>query len=142
MSSQVKALKVVRGAGRDILDHRITLTLRGFHTPLASDCGTLHVTIGSMENRQLPEGWTLQQVRDVSGDERAEVLSPDRSVVYCGVVSAADEALYPTLVLGFGVLCIVKVANDNDWYMGSLNDDGSVICWSIYDDLHEALRGL
>ncbi|MEV5281668.1 hypothetical protein [Streptomyces sp. NPDC052811] len=36
----------------------------------------------------------------------------------------------------------MKVANDNDWYMGSLNDDGSVICWSIYDDLYEALRGL
>ncbi|MEV6181750.1 hypothetical protein [Streptomyces sp. NPDC052015] len=26
--------------------------------------------------------------------------------------------------------------------MGSLNDNGSVTCWSAYGDLHEALRGL
>ncbi len=32
--------------------------------------------------------------------------------------------------------------NDDDWYMGSLNDDGSVTCWSAYSDLYEALRGL
>ncbi|MFI0976270.1 hypothetical protein ACH4SP_04470 [Streptomyces sp. NPDC021093] len=92
-----------------------------------------------MENRQPPAGWTLQQIRDVSGDTRAEVLSPDRSVVHC---DAPDEVLHPTLVLGFGELCIVKVSHDDDWYMGSLNDDGSVLCWGVYDDLHEALRGL
>ncbi|MER5252990.1 MULTISPECIES: hypothetical protein [unclassified Streptomyces] len=92
-----------------------------------------------METHQPPDGWTLQRIRDVSGDIRAEVLSPDRRVVY---YDAADDLLHPTLVLGFGELCIVKVLDDDDWYMGSLNDDGSVICWSIYDDLYEALRGL
>lgn len=92
-----------------------------------------------MANHQLPDEWTLQQIRDVSGDARAEVLSPDRAVVYYG---APDEVLHPTLVLAFGVLCIVKVSDNDCWYMGSLNDDGSVICWSIYDELYEALRGL
>ncbi|KMS84643.1 MULTISPECIES: hypothetical protein [Streptomyces] len=92
-----------------------------------------------MNSHQPPDGWTLQQIRDVSGDTRAEVLSPDRTVVY---YDAPGEVLHPTLVLGFGELCIVKVSNDDDWYMGSLNDDGSVICWSIYADLYEALRGL
>jgi hypothetical protein len=29
-----------------------------------------------------------------------------------------------------------------NWYMGSLNDDGSINCWSAYGDLYEALRGL
>lgn len=42
----------------------------------------------------------------------------------------------------FGKLCLVKPANDDDWYMGSLNDDGSAVCWSAYSDLYEALRGL
>ncbi|GGZ15209.1 hypothetical protein GCM10010387_04380 [Streptomyces inusitatus] len=91
-----------------------------------------------METRQPPDGWTLQQIRDVSGDTRAEVLSPDRRVVF----RDDDDVLHPTLVLGFGQLVIVKVLDDDDWYMGSLNDDGSVICWSAYDDLYEALRGL
>jgi hypothetical protein len=36
----------------------------------------------------------------------------------------------------------VKPVNDDDWYMGSLYDDGSIDCWSAYGDLHEALRGL
>ncbi|MEV7051684.1 hypothetical protein [Streptomyces anulatus] len=63
----------------------------------------------------------------------------DRTVVY---YDAADAVLHPTLILEFGELCIVKVSDDDDWYMGSLNDDGSVICWSSYADLHDALRGL
>ncbi|MFD3842939.1 hypothetical protein ACFWWC_42990 [Streptomyces sp. NPDC058642] len=98
-----------------------------------------HYAGGLMDYHQPPDGWTLPQIRDVSGDARAEVLSPDRTVVYYG---AADEVLRPTLVLGFGVLCIVKVSDNDHWYMGSLNDDGSIICWSAYDELYEALRGL
>ncbi|MDQ1046906.1 hypothetical protein [Streptomyces sp. V4I2] len=55
---------------------------------------------------------------------------------------AQDERLQPEIVLGFGGLCLVKAVNDDHWYMGSLNDDGSVICWSVYDNLYEALRSL
>lgn len=95
--------------------------------------------ISLVENRRPPDGWTLQRIREVSGDHRAEVLDPDRTVAY---YDAADEVLHPTLVLGFGELCIVKVLGDDDWHMGSLNDDGSVICWAVYGDLYEALRGL
>lgn len=36
----------------------------------------------------------------------------------------------------------MKAVNDDDWYMGSLNDDGSVDCRAAYSGLHEALRGL
>ncbi|MGW2468355.1 hypothetical protein [Streptomyces bauhiniae] len=39
-------------------------------------------------------------------------------------------------------LCIVRALYDDDWYMGSLYDDGSVDCWTIYGNLHEAVRGL
>ncbi|MFE6889257.1 hypothetical protein [Streptomyces sp. NPDC057694] len=52
------------------------------------------------------------------------------------------EILQPEIVLGFHGLCLVKPVHDDDWYMGSLNDDGSIDCWTAYDDLHEALRGL
>ncbi|GGQ35296.1 hypothetical protein GCM10010233_61300 [Streptomyces pseudogriseolus] len=31
---------------------------------------------------------------------------------------------------------------DDDWYMGSLYDDGIIDWWAAYDDLYEALRGL
>ena len=54
---------------------------------------------------------------------------------------AQGERLHPEIVLGFHGLCLVKAVND-DWYMGGLNDDGSVTCRSVHGDLREALRGL
>ncbi|WP_159394066.1 hypothetical protein [Streptomyces sp. NRRL F-5755] len=45
-------------------------------------------------------------------------------------------------MLRFHGLCLVQLAHAPDWYMGGLNDDGSIDCWSVYDDFHEALRGL
>lgn len=88
---------------------------------------------------RLPAGWTLEEIREVSGDREAIPLDVDRVVTGW---PDQDERLRPEIILGFHELCIVKAADDVLWYMGSLNDDGSVICWSIYDDLHEALRGL
>ncbi|RPE43851.1 hypothetical protein EDD90_7067 [Streptomyces sp. Ag109_O5-1] len=55
---------------------------------------------------------------------------------------AQSEQLRPEIVLGFHGLCLVKAVNDEDWYTGSLNEDGSVTCWSIYGSLYEALGGL
>ncbi|MFI0238246.1 hypothetical protein [Streptomyces sp. NPDC016845] len=61
-------------------------------------------------------------------------------------VAVADgdepEVVRPEIVLGFHGLCIVKPVDDDDWYMGSLYDDGSVDCWGAYDNLYQALRGL
>lgn len=92
-----------------------------------------------MADAQLPPGWTLQQIRDVSGDREAVVLDANRTVKW---VAEVDEVIHPEIVLGFHGLCLVKPVDDDDWYMGSLYDDGSVDCWSAYDDLHEGLRGL
>ncbi|MCX5397088.1 hypothetical protein [Streptomyces sp. NBC_00102] len=88
-----------------------------------------------------PPGWTLQEIRDVSGDREAVVLSPDRVVKWVAS-DGPDEALNPEFVLGFHGLCLVKAVRDDDWYMGSLYDDGSVDCWDAYSNLREALRGL
>jgi hypothetical protein len=94
-----------------------------------------------MADAQLPRGWTLQQIRDVSGDREAVALGPDRPVKWVGV-GEAYEMSRPEIVLGFHSLCLVKPVDDDDWYMGSLYDDGSIDCWTAYGDLHEALRGL
>ncbi|WP_185836612.1 hypothetical protein [Streptomyces sp. WAC 06783] len=44
-------------------------------------------------------------------------------------------------MLSFHGRCLVQIAHDPDWYMGELNGDGSVDCWSVYDDFSGALRG-
>ncbi|MGW6209237.1 hypothetical protein ACWF9B_37040 [Streptomyces sp. NPDC055089] len=103
-----------------------------------------------MTRAKLPIGWTLEEIRRVSGDREAVALDADRSVKSVKSVKsvvtlgcyAENERLHPEIVLGFHGLCLVKLVNDDDWYMGSLYDDGSVDCWSAYSDLYEALRGL
>lgn len=94
-----------------------------------------------MADARLPRGWTLQQIRDVSGDQEAVALNPDRPVKWVGF-GEAHEMPHPEIVLGFHSLCLVKPVDDYDWYMGSLYDDGSIDCWTAYSDLYEALRGL
>ncbi|WP_432043655.1 hypothetical protein [Streptomyces cadmiisoli] len=95
-----------------------------------------------MADAQLPPSWSLQQIRDVSGDQEAVALDPNRAVRWVARPEAHDEVLHPEIVLGFHSLCLVKPFNDDDWYMGSLYDDGSILCWAAYGDLYEALRGL
>ncbi|MEV8031299.1 hypothetical protein ACFYW8_12245 [Streptomyces sp. NPDC002742] len=95
-----------------------------------------------MADAQLPPGWSLQQIRDVSGDREAVVLDPNRAVKWVGRPGGPDEVLYPEIVLGFHDLCLVKPVHDDDWYMGSLYDDGSIICWAACNNLYDGLRGL
>ncbi|WP_410537997.1 hypothetical protein [Streptomyces sp. KL2] len=95
-----------------------------------------------MAEGRLPEGWTLQRIRDVSGGREAVALHTARSVTWRGSAGAgADEEVRPGIVLGFHGLCLVGPVDDEDWYTGCLNDDGSVDCRSVYGDLFEALRG-
>jgi hypothetical protein len=90
---------------------------------------------------QLPSGWNLQQIRDVSGDQQGVALTPNRTVKWVAF-DRADEMLQPEIVLGFHGLCLVKPVQDDDWYMGSLYEDGSIDCWTAYAELYEALRCL
>ncbi|MEU9013433.1 hypothetical protein AB0D12_27465 [Streptomyces sp. NPDC048479] len=94
-----------------------------------------------MAGEQLPTGWTLEEIRNVSRDQDAIPLETDRTVTWQGW-PADDESVQPDIVLGFHSLCLVKPVSDDEWYMGSLNDDGSIDCWSAYGDLRQALRGL
>ncbi|MEU6865417.1 hypothetical protein ABZ924_19450 [Streptomyces sp. NPDC046876] len=94
-------------------------------------------------NAGLPDGWTIEQVRSASGDARADLLSLERLVVV-EVHGAADyDVLQPDVIISFhdGDLCLARAGDD--WFMGQLDLDGSVICWASYGpDLAEAIRGL
>ncbi|MFB7336462.1 hypothetical protein ACFC00_33335 [Streptomyces adustus] len=58
-------------------------------------------------------------------------------------VGEEHEMPRPEIVLGFDSLCLVMPVDDHGWYMGSLYEDGSVVCWTSYGaNLYEALRGL
>ncbi|MEU6215851.1 hypothetical protein ABZ891_38925 [Streptomyces sp. NPDC047023] len=92
-------------------------------------------------NSGLPAGWTIERVRALSGDLTAAPLSFDRFVVVETVGQDDYEPLRPDVILGFHELCFVR--DDAEWFMGQIDDDGSVICWASYgSDLAEAIRSL
>ncbi|MEW1701179.1 hypothetical protein [Streptomyces sp. NPDC091278] len=80
-------------------------------------------------------------MRALSGDPSAVSLSFDRLVVLEVVGQDDYEPLRPDVILAFHELCLVR--DDDEWFMGQLDKDGSVICWASYgSDLAEAIRGL
>ena len=89
---------------------------------------------------ELPDGWTMGRVREVAmGD--AEMLPSGTAARLDG--PTGSELLSPTAIISFAGLCLVRDASDGIWYMGELDADGTVVCWSGYgDDLEEAIRGL
>ncbi|MFJ9447899.1 hypothetical protein ACIRRH_39640 [Kitasatospora sp. NPDC101235] len=92
-------------------------------------------------NAGLPTGWTIERVRSASGDPEAALLSLERLVVVEEYGHADYIPLQPDVILSFHDLCLVRAKDD--WFMGQLDDDGSVICWASYgSDLDEAIRGL
>lgn len=47
----------------------------------------------------------------------------------------------PDLILSFHDLCLAEAGDE--WFMGQIDTDGSVVCWASYGpDLAEAIRGL
>ncbi|MGW4891874.1 hypothetical protein ACWEQL_06355 [Kitasatospora sp. NPDC004240] len=92
-------------------------------------------------NADLPDGWTIERVRSVSGDAEADLLSPERLVVVEQPGSADYDVLQPDIILSFHGLCLARA--DDEWFMGQLAADGSLICWASYGpNLAEAIRGL
>ncbi|MFE7572024.1 hypothetical protein ACFU76_34585 [Streptomyces sp. NPDC057539] len=92
-------------------------------------------------NSGLPAGWTIERVRALSGDLNAAPLSLDRLVVVEMAGQGDQDPLRPDVILAFNELCLVR--DDDEWFMGQLGDDGSVICWASYgSDLAEAIRSL
>jgi hypothetical protein len=92
-------------------------------------------------DRVLPDGWTLDQVRRLSGDVEATVLSLDRRVVLEAHATEDHVLLQPEIIISFHELCLVSA--DGEWFMGNLAADGSVACWGSYgSDLGQAIQAL
>ena len=94
----------------------------------------------------LPEGWTIERVRTVSGDDSAAV-SPTERLVLVEVWAEHQSAHEPVpadqvgTIIQFHGLYLVSI--EGEWYMGILQPDGSITCWGSYGtDLQEALRSL
>lgn len=93
----------------------------------------------------MPSGWTVERLRTVSGDDTAIPLEPTMPVTaeLPGQPAGANTfTLQPEIVIACHELCVVKCVDDDDWYMGTIYDDGSIVCWAAYADLEQALRGL
>ncbi|HEX6520707.1 MAG TPA: hypothetical protein VF070_11965 [Streptosporangiaceae bacterium] len=89
----------------------------------------------------LPDGWTIDRVRQASGDSDASVLSLERLVVIESHDNTDYVPLRPDVIISFHGLCLVSA--DGEWFMGDLDTDGSVICWASYgSDLGQAIQGL
>ena len=87
----------------------------------------------------LGQGWTIERVRTHSGDANAE----EHSLVRDANLDDGDDLvpLIPRAIVQVGGLILVR--HDDNWYMGELADDGTVICWSAYaSDLGEAINAL
>jgi hypothetical protein len=87
----------------------------------------------------------VERLRAVSGDDTAVLVDPTMTVTADlpgHTVGATPIVLRPEVVVAFHGLCLVKCVDDDDWYMGTRYDDGSILCWSAYPDLDQAVRGL
>ena len=92
-------------------------------------------------NEGLPDGWTIERVRSASDDPEAVLLSLERLVVVEEHGGADYTVLQPDVIISFTGICLVRAGDD--WFMGDVDTDGSVICWASYGpDLGEAIRGL
>lgn len=89
---------------------------------------------------ELPEGWTIERVRAVARGV-AELLPVETAAVLDGL--GASYTLSPTVIISFSGQCLVREAQDDEWYMGQLGADGKIVCWSSYGtDLEFAIRSL
>ncbi len=87
----------------------------------------------------------MERIRRESGDAGAQLLDLENRFVVLDPGPAGKEyvELDPVVIISFGRLCLVRVADETGWFMGQLDQDGSIICWGEYgDDLGEAIQAL
>lgn len=69
------------------------------------------------------------------------MLSLDRRVTVEDHDATAPSPLQVEVIIAFHDLCLVGA--DGEWFMGSLDADGSVACWASYgSDLGKAIEAL
>nr|WP_223241601.1 DUF4419 domain-containing protein [Streptomyces sp. CBMA123] len=72
---------------------------------------------------QLPEGWTIERVREVSGSQWARLVRTDG----ISVKDVRGEPLGGAVAfIRFSFFCLVRCADDDDWHLGLQTSDGVV----------------
>ncbi|WP_159080599.1 hypothetical protein [Nocardia suismassiliense] len=97
-----------------------------------------------MEKSILPDGWTIQEVRQRAQDDTVEVLDPCTPVFHAPREPDQSAPLDVDVIIGFTGLCLAHLVANGEWYMGHRVEPGEPIyCWSSYGaDLGAAIDGL
>ncbi len=94
-----------------------------------------------MAEMSLPDGWTIERVREHAQANGLELISLDREVFIRA--SGDDEQVAPSVILHVGGLYLVLAEGDtDDWMMGDADDNGTIRCWAYYGALGDALRAV
>jgi hypothetical protein len=95
----------------------------------------------------LPDGWTLERLREVSQSPVVEVL-PNTVPVFLETFPHGNNTdlvrtpLEPELIISFRYMILLRVVGEPEWYMGEQHGD-EVIAWGSYGpDLGGAIRAM
>ncbi|MET8878185.1 hypothetical protein [Nocardia sp. NPDC004604] len=97
-----------------------------------------------MNKGTLPDGWTIDEVRQRAQDSTVELLDPSTPVFLHPTEPDQAVSLEVDLIIGFTGLCLARCMEDGEWYMGHRGQPGDpIFCWSSYGaDLGTAIDGL
>lgn len=94
----------------------------------------------------LPDGWTLDEIRERADDVTAELLDPDTRVLLDAPHPNQGSVMVVDLMIGFGGdLCLARSVDHGnrfgEWFMGHRGEP--IRCWAGYGtDLGAAIDGL
>jgi hypothetical protein len=93
----------------------------------------------------LPNGWTIERVRDVSRDRKANFLNewpPIDLELHPPQGGTTLKQVTPhAVLLVSGFYLAQEDQSEDDWMVGTLSN-GRVLCWGYAGTLAEALAGL
>jgi len=91
---------------------------------------------------------SIEWIRDFSFCKEAKFInSIDIEVFGEWIDSESNERKLDKIeaktIIDFTGICLVEeVCCDDEWQMGQINENGSIICWGNYGTLKDAIRGL
>ncbi|WP_067545033.1 hypothetical protein [Nocardia crassostreae] len=101
-----------------------------------------------VDTSTLPDGWTLEEIRQRADDNAVELLDPSTPVFLDASHPNQGAPLAVDLIIGFSSLCLARSVDHRnhygDWFMGPRPGTGeSILCWASYGaDLGAAIDGL
>ncbi|MCP3878163.1 MAG: hypothetical protein GY701_07195 [Sulfitobacter sp.] len=97
-----------------------------------------HEPVGGED--RLPEGWTLERIKDMGIPAPAIVTRP--VTVLSDRVDGPVE-LAAVVILDLGGYCLVLTDDSDGWHMGQWTDADMIACWGSYGpDLEYAINSL